>query len=53
MWNVEETVWMSLLTDIHKALSLPDGCFQYSIVKGSYEYFHYGCDGHNDMVGSS
>ncbi|XP_046858479.1 ufm1-specific protease 1-like [Xenia sp. Carnegie-2017] len=40
---------MSLLTDVHKALSVPNGCFQYSIVKGSYEYYHYGCDGQNDM----
>lgn len=39
-----------LLTNVHQKLEnpTPDGITH--LVSGSYQYFHYKCDGHNDVV---
>ncbi|XP_001633715.3 ufm1-specific protease 1 isoform X2 [Nematostella vectensis] len=37
-----------LMSDIHELVSIPDGCVESAVVRGSYEYYHYICDGLND-----
>ena len=39
------------LSDVHIGLPTPDSCSECHLVKGMYQYYHYGCDGQNDMVG--
>ena len=40
----------NLLKNVHERLSLPDPNGETFLVKGDYEYWHYGCDGFNDKV---
>ncbi|CAB3989159.1 probable Ufm1-specific protease 1 [Paramuricea clavata] len=35
------------LSSVHIGLPLP--CFQCYLVSGTYQYYHYACDGHNDV----
>ena len=37
-----------LLVDVHECLKSPG--LDVSMVTGSYQYFHYGCDGQDDRV---
>lgn len=39
-----------ILSNIHEFVALPPGCKDVGIVKGNYEYYHYGVDGVNDKV---
>ncbi|XP_028402642.1 ufm1-specific protease 2-like [Dendronephthya gigantea] len=36
------------LSDVHIGLSPPESCSECFLVKGTYQYYHYGCDGTND-----
>ena len=38
-----------LLRNVHRDISAPEGG-QSFLVRGDYEYWHYGCDGFNDKV---
>ena len=40
-----------LLTDVHDGLQIDNFSRNCYLVKGSYEYYHYLCDGFNDRVG--
>ena len=37
------------LFDVHNNLSPPTRCVSF-VVKGTYEYYHYKCDGQDDRV---
>jgi hypothetical protein len=40
------------LSNVHIGLPSPESCYECCLVKGMYHYYHYGCDGQNDTVGS-
>lgn len=40
----------SLLKNVHVNLPLPESTGETILVRGDYEYWHYGCDGFDDKV---
>ena len=40
------------LQNVHDGLALPENGASVSMVTGTYEYYHYGCDGFDDRVSS-
>ena len=40
----------TLLQNVHDGLALPEDGASVSMVTGTYEYYHYGCDGFDDRV---
>lgn len=41
---------IDLLTNVHVGLSTPTENGETYLVKGTYKYYHYGCDNVNDKV---
>lgn len=41
---------MALLSNIHYGLDAPPLAAEVNIVKGNFVYYHYKCDGFNDVV---
>lgn len=39
-----------LLLNIHEGLPSPTNNGQTVLIRGYYQYYHYACDGFNDMV---
>jgi hypothetical protein len=40
----------NLLQNVHEGIELPTTNGTTTVIQGSYHYYHYGCDGINDMV---
>jgi hypothetical protein len=41
-----------LLKNVHENIEPPTAGGTTSLIRGSYQYYHYGCDGLNDRVRS-
>lgn len=41
---------VNLLKNVHEKLPLPEPTGDTFLIRGDYEYWHYGCDGFNDKV---
>lgn len=48
--DFQTTYKYNLLKNVHLHLKNPTENGKSFLVKGDYTYFHYGCDGHNDVV---
>jgi len=46
----EVSLKMALLSNIHYGLEPPPLATELNLVKGNYVYYHYKCDGFNDVV---
>lgn len=41
----------NLLQNVHAGIAPPTAAGTTTLIQGSYQYYHYGCDGFNDKVG--
>jgi len=40
----------NLLQNVHEGIKPPTAAGTATLIQGSYQYYHYGCDGFNDKV---